>query len=236
MTANPNNHLIRLIDDALGRIGKSDRKASLEATGKVDAIRQLRRGHRPRADVLVALARAIEADPAELFVAAGVSPYSMTHAQAKAEGFDQEPETPHGAAVIQELDVRAGAGGGTLAEAAVTEPAVSVWHLPLAMLQGQTSAPISGLKIITVYGDSMEPELPAGAKVIVDTTDVRPSPPGIFVVHDGMGLVLKRVEYIHRSDPPRVRLISDNPRYQTYEVTTEEAHLQGRVIGNWRWR
>jgi phage repressor protein C with HTH and peptisase S24 domain len=232
MVANPNAALIRLVDDALGRTGKSDRKASLEATGKVDVIRQLRRGHRPRADALAALARVLEIDPGEVFKAAGVSPYSVPVSQHDREG----PDHSGPSAVIPELDVRAGAGGGTLAEAQAFDAPVGEWQLPLAMLQGQTSAPISALRIITVYGDSMEPELPAGAKVIVDTADVRPTPPGIFVVHDGMGLVLKRVEHIHRSDPPRVRLISDNPRYTTYEVTAEEAQLQGRVIGSWRWR
>jgi hypothetical protein len=45
--------------------------------------------------------------------------------------------------------------------------------------------------------------------VLVDLGRRSPTPPGIFVLHDGMGLVAKRLEYIPNSDPPRVRIISD---------------------------
>ena len=103
------------------------------------------------------------------------------------------------------------------------------------MFRAQTSAPLSALRIITIYGDSMEPALAAGTRVVVDTTDRTPSPPGVFVVYDGLGLVVKRLEHIARSDPARVRLTSDNPKYQPYELTIDEAQIQGRVIGRWRW-
>lgn len=137
---------------------------------------------------------------------------------------------------IPELDVRAGAGGHALSEANVEDGGLRQWQLPTEMLQAQTSAPMTGLRIITVYGDSMEPELPPGTKVLVDTTDHSPTPPGIFVVYDGMGIVVKRVQFKPFSDPPTVRISSDNPRYEPYERTLEEAHLQGRVIGLWKWK
>jgi len=89
--------------------------------------------------------------------------------------------------------------------------------------------------VITVYGDSMEPTLAPGTRVMVDTEDRIPSPPGIFVVYDGLGLVVKRVEHRPQSSPPAVRLISDNPRYDSYECPLEEARIQGRVIGRWQW-
>jgi hypothetical protein len=46
---------------------------------------------------------------------------------------------------------------------------------------------------------------------LVDLGRRSPTPPGIFVLDDGMGLVAKRLEHIPSSDPPRVRIISDNP-------------------------
>jgi phage repressor protein C with HTH and peptisase S24 domain len=58
-----------------------------------------------------------------------------------------------------------------------------------------------------------------------------PNPPGIFVVHDGMGLVAKRLEHVPNSDPPAVRIISDNPLYRPYEGTAEEINIIGRI----RW-
>ena len=47
-----------------------------------------------------------------------------------------------------------------------------------------------------VEGDSMVPTLQDGDAVLVDMTRQFPSPPGIFVLDDGMGLVAKRLEHI----------------------------------------
>jgi len=58
-----------------------------------------------------------------------------------------------------------------------------------------------------------------------------PNPPGIFVLDDGMGLVAKRLEHIANSDPPAVRVISDNGFYSPYERTADEIHIVGRI----RW-
>lgn len=70
---------------------------------------------------------------------------------------------------------------------------------------------------------------------MVDPSDTRPSPPGIFCVWDGLGLVIKRVEYLMNSDPPTIRLTSCNPAYQAYERSLDEAQIKGRVIGRWGW-
>ena len=135
-------------------------------------------------------------------------------------------------ATLMELDLRAGAGQVSMID---SERIAAEWQIPADLFRAQTSAPLSALRIITIYGDSMEPELAAGARVVVDTTDRTPSPPGVFVIYDGLGLVVKRVEHIARSEPARVRLASDNPKYQAYELTLDEAQIQGRVIGRWRW-
>lgn len=58
-----------------------------------------------------------------------------------------------------------------------------------------------------------------------------PNLPGIFVLLDGMGLVAKRLEHIPNSDPPRVRIISDNPLYAPYEGVADEINVVGRI----RW-
>ena len=43
------------------------------------------------------------------------------------------------------------------------------------------------------------------------------------------GLVAKRLEHIPNSDPPRVRIISDNPLYKPYEGSGEEVNVIGRA-------
>ena len=87
------------------------------------------------------------------------------------------------------------------------------------------------LRIMRVEGDSMEPTLLDQDTVLVDLTKKTPSPPGIFVLHDGMGLVAKRVEIVPRSEPLRLRIVSDNSRYAAYDVTVDEANIVGRI----RW-
>jgi phage repressor protein C with HTH and peptisase S24 domain len=59
------------------------------------------------------------------------------------------------------------------------------------------------LYIVTIDGDSMEPLLSSGDRIVVDTSQRVPVPLGIFVIWDGMGVVAKRVEHLPHSEPPR---------------------------------
>lgn len=90
------------------------------------------------------------------------------------------------------------------------------------------------IRIIAVRGISMQPELWPGQRVMVDIQDRTPSPGGIFVIWDGLGLVLKYIEVIHNSDPLKVRLSSAHPAFLPYECTVDEAHINGRVVGVWK--
>jgi len=90
------------------------------------------------------------------------------------------------------------------------------------------------LRITIVKGGSMEPTLRAGQLVAVDTGDRVPSPPGLFVIWDGLGLVIKRVEPVAGSSPPRVRLSADNPRYSAWELPLDDVDIEGRVVGCWQ--
>ena len=58
-----------------------------------------------------------------------------------------------------------------------------------------------------------------------------PTPPGIFVLLDELGLVAKRLEHVANSEPPLVRIISDNPIYAPYERSADEVTIIGRI----RW-
>lgn len=128
---------------------------------------------------------------------------------------------------IDELDVQAGAGGGLLAE---QENVLWQWEMPHEVLPGQEEY----LKILRVKGDSMEPTLFSGQRVVVDISDLTPSPPGVFIVWDGIGLVAKRIELLPNSDPLTVRIKSDNSQYDPYERTLDEAYIRGRVVAFWR--
>ncbi len=84
--------------------------------------------------------------------------------------------------------------------------------------------------MITVDGDSMEPLLSSGDRLLIDLSRRVPVPPGIFVIWDGMGLVAKRIEHVPLSEPPRVRIKSVNPDYPGYERLAEEIRVVGRAV------
>lgn len=142
-------------------------------------------------------------------------------------------------ALLPEYDVRALSGSPGLLEVHEEGAADAVlrrYAVPRAEFRAAFGASPDLVAVFEVIGDSMVGTLNPGEKVFVNMGDRSPSPPGIFVVWDGLGLVLKRVEFIAHSDPPRVRIISDNLKYEAYERNLEEAYIQARVIGSWQRR
>ena len=110
------------------------------------------------------------------------------------------------------------------------EPA-RAYHFRKSWIKQGLKASPSQLRIMKVEGDSMEPTLFDGDTVLVDMDRKAPNPPGIFVLDDGMGLVAKRLQHVPNSDPPAVRVISDNKHYPEYERTADEIVIIGRI----RW-
>lgn len=136
---------------------------------------------------------------------------------------------------VPELEVHAMAGLGAdgtfeITEADASDAIVGEYSFPSNGFR-QNFGAVAGQVIITeVVGDSMSPTLPPGTKVMVNLSDKGPTPAGIFFIWDGMGLVIKRLELIPNSSPLKVKIMSDNPRYPTYERTAGEVHINGRVV------
>lgn len=140
---------------------------------------------------------------------------------------------------IPELDVHVAAGLGAdeagIIMASHEDAAVRGMHTyPVDSFREAYGVAPGNIRIIPVRGNSMEPELWSGQRVMVDIEDRIPSPPGIFVVWDGLGLVLKYVEVVANSDPARVRISSAHAAFQPYERNFGEAYINGRVIGVWK--
>ena len=131
---------------------------------------------------------------------------------------------------IQYVGVRPSMGGGAMVEEA-EEHSGRDFHFRRAWIRDRLKAAPSMLRVLAVQGDSMAPTLQDGDTVLVDLTRRAPNPPGMFVLDDGLGLVAKRLEHIPNSDPPAVRVISDNGFYSPYERSSEEINIIGRI----RW-
>jgi len=76
----------------------------------------------------------------------------------------------------------------------------------------------------------MAPKLEHDDLVLVDCSQTKPSPPGIFILDDGIGLVAKQIEIIPNSTPVCLQVSSENPSYHRYQRAIDEVTIIGRVI------
>ncbi|WP_406586421.1 helix-turn-helix transcriptional regulator [Asaia lannensis] len=157
----------------------------------------------------------------------------------RCEASVRPPMSRNAQSIIPEYDIAAAAGCGAFPISDSAEnglDAVDQWSIPRRYLAAFTERPDS-LAVIRVAGDSMEPDYTAGERVLVDRSHVLPSPPGVYVLWDGLGLVLKRVEVIFGTqDPVMIRISSINPAYSSYDRALSEVHINGRVVGKWQWK
>lgn len=221
------------IEARLNSLGLSARAASIKAGLTADAIRNVlrERSKFPRGDTLRQLAGALDCSVDWLLTGTEGSPGGSLAESIAATA---------GTASIAEVDVRAGMGGGGLPEeiwrpslASGVRPADKLrglWRLPESYLERVVKVDAFEVRIVEVQGDSMEPTLRAGDRVMVNLEDRVPSPPGIFALWDGFGVVVKRLEPAPNSDPPRVVVSSDNRLHAPYERTAEEINIIGRVV------
>lgn len=168
------------------------------------------------------LAQFLDATPFEVLTAAGIQFRS---------GESNGPEPIY--EPITEVDAKKlHKSGGDMTKNNLQKKAVAkeTWGLPVAYAHKELS--IDGKKgvILEVLGDSMEPTLSAGDRVMIDTKDITPSPPGIFALWDGISVVMKRVEHVLGSSPPAIKAVSDNPRHGEAVMEVESLVIVGRVI------
>ena len=140
------------------------------------------------------------------------------------------PRAPHvRLASIPEVEVDASAGPGALSSEFVAEKAR--WLLPEVMIRYEGGATPDAIRVLRVRGVSMKPELSDGDRLLVDTSRRVPATGEMFVLWDGGGLVVKRVEPIKgKHDEPALQLKSTNPDYGDYTVLECDVHIVGKVL------
>lgn len=193
-------------------------------------IRDPAASSRPRVDTLMKLARAVPA-------ATNIEAPTFLHLPEEPLEISPSPSSQNDK--IIEVDVLGGMGGGGIAPTVnytddggntyQTDDVKALWDLPSPYLT-ELRVSATNARIIEVQGDSMEPTLRPGDRVMINIADKRPSPPGVFALWDGFGIVVKRLEPIPNSDPATLRLISDNEKHSTYERTLDEVCIVGRVV------
>lgn len=196
----------------LSRIEKGSRGLSLENT--------------------IRIARALDVEPVEVSD-------EFSH-----EDLEKAADMPVGLAKrrsgdIPNFTIHAGMGpGGALSVLANNDGEIysdysdGFWNFPDAVKAGWRN--LGKVYAMPVTGDSMEPTLPSGSFVFVDTSHNVPAPEDIYAVDYGDGLSVKRVKLVPRSD--KILIISDNDRYGTDELHRQDVRVYGRVVAWFQWR
>ncbi len=221
-----NQRLLKEIDRRSKVLGLTDITLAKKAGLGRDAVRDIRRRptSKPGYETIRAIAKALGCTVNDLSGEASPVARKMLPISDTIE--------------IAELEVHAASGMGVDGDGTImaSDEAVAVVGLhtmPTASFREAYGISSSRIRIIPVKGNSMEPRLWPGQRVMVDIEDKTPSPPGVFVIWDGLALVLKYVEVVPNSEPLKVRISSANKDFMAYERTLDEAHINGRVVGVW---
>jgi phage repressor protein C with HTH and peptisase S24 domain len=134
---------------------------------------------------------------------------------------DDSPDVVH----IELLPTFAGAGGGGTGDG---DHATVVFARSL--IEFELRAHPTDVLAVQIEGDSMEPDFRSGDQVLVDKRRKSVTQPGAFCLWDGDGYVIKLLERIYDSEPPKVRVISRNQIYSPAERLVDEVKIMGRVV------
>ena len=64
----------------------------------------------------------------------------------------------------------------------------------------------------------------------IDCSQTRPSPPGIFILDDSVGLFAIRIKIIPSTTPQMLRISVENLAFSSYQGRIDEVHIIGRVV------
>lgn len=101
---------------------------------------------------------------------------------------------------------------------------------PSSLIEGDLRGAPSNFATMTMTGDAMAPRIPMGSTVMIDLRQTAPTPPGAFALWDGSGINVQWVSRLPGSEPPVLRLSSENPRFPSSDLPIDRAHLIGRVV------
>lgn len=171
-----------------------------------------------------------------------VSSYDPDEDENNGVGYTREHWKPHTDGAIPELDVKLGAGNGTIGEI-INLPVgdnnvsghkvIREWLIPLEYLRDEIKSSPSHSTIMEVIGDSMQPTYMPGDRVVVDLAQNSVTTDTVYAIsYDDEPPQIKRLQKIPFSDPKQVKIISDNPILETFEVELDKLTIIGRICGH----
>lgn len=229
--------------------GLSQPQLAAKAGVSQQLISQIERGENLTTKKLPQIARALGARVEDLDPDYGAPPPELRRVPI-GEEFDPDPEfVEHpdrtdaarrferrrlepGEVVERNVTAGLGLGGDSptvYADGQVVDEVRAVWRLPPDYLRTELSARETEVDFITVSGDSMTPTLLPGDKILVNRA-IRQPGDGVYVIHDGVGPSVKRLEVNIGTSPLRIRILSDNPAHGPREILASDLVVIGKVI------
>lgn len=154
------------------------------------------------------------------------------------ETYTREMWKPHQPGALPEIDMKAGAGEGTVGDILVLEAKgqafsghriVDEWVFPPSFLHNAGISAAHSM-VTEIGGDSMIPTYLPGDRAVVDLSQSELLTDGVYMWSDGHSPPqVKRLQRIPFSNPPRVEISSDNKAYKSFEAPLAEVRIFGRV-------
>jgi transcriptional regulator with XRE-family HTH domain len=105
------------------------------------------------------------------------------------------------------------------------------WAFPVSFVTNQLQASAKNLLVIEAEGDAMATTIMSGERVIVDTGDKTATTDGLYAIRDSSeNVVIRRLQLLRAARPPRVKIISDNPKHATEEAALDEIEIVGKAL------
>lgn len=121
-------------------------------------------------------------------------------------------------------NINASAGGGALND---TDNYTNIQYPDYILASLGYKKHLRNIEIISVTGDSMEPELSNEDKIFIDRNKTIPNERDIFVVNTPDGVYVKRLKFI---DDIFIELVSANNVYQNESVRVSDIGILGKVV------
>lgn len=128
--------------------------------------------------------------------------------------------------LLPQFDIRVSAGPGAINDE--REEPFGFQPFEHNWIRSLTRTPPNSLAIVRVDGDSMWETLHNGDHVLIDRAKASVGRDGIYVLRYDQDLLVKRLQVNLQTH--QVTVISDNPKYPTYEVDPGTIAVIGRVI------
>jgi len=208
-------------------VGISERALSLAAGMSADAIRNWRRkvdkGDEPGANTrsieMVANALGVSRE----WLLTGLEDGEITRPDPQSTV--ARPQIFDNLRHVSVFDIDASAGDGAFLTD--DEPIYEI-GFPRELLGSLTQARNEEVAVIRVRGDSMLPTLMDGDQMLVDFTQRNTNRDGMFILRYDDVLRVKRIDI--NPTNRRLRVKSDNPVYDTFEVNPADLDVVGRVV------